>query len=76
VHTIQLFEDLLHRPPRPLRHGEATHHVAQPQGVSTGTQDNGGAGNKAGGEPEEGAATRTPRVKRRNVRVSGPEWAV
>ena len=44
--------------------------------VSTGTQDNRGAGNKAGGEPEEGAATRTPRVKRRNMRVSGPEWAV
>jgi hypothetical protein len=44
--------------------------------VSTDTQDNVGAGNKAGGELEEGAATRTPRVKRRNVRVSGPEWAV
>jgi hypothetical protein len=44
--------------------------------VSTDTQDNVGAGNKAGGEPEEGAATRTPRVKRRSVRVSGPEWAV
>jgi hypothetical protein len=40
--------------------------------VSADTQDNGGAGNKAGGEPEEGATTRMPRVKRRNVRVSGP----
>ena len=49
----------------------------QEQGnVSSGGQDIGQADKDADGESEEGAAARPQRVKRRSVKVFGPEWVV
>lgn len=44
--------------------------------VSSGVQDSGAVDRDADGESEEGAAPRPQRVKRRSVKVFGPESVV
>jgi hypothetical protein len=44
--------------------------------VSSGVQDSRAVDRDADGESEEGAAPRPQRVKRRSVKVFGPEWVV